>query len=237
MSGMIRALLIGLGVFAAAGALNPAASAAGDPASGAKSFRLCAACHSLQPHVDMTGPSLAGVWGRAAGSLKSFPRYSPALRRSGVVWDEQTLDRWLADPAGFVPHNRMTIKGIPDAKTRADLIALLRLAGAKGPTGAAASAPESTEPDLKLQPAGRQVRAIRSCGDTYRVTTADGRTVEFWERNLRFETDSSARGPKPGVPTIMPAGMLGDRSAVIFSRPEELARFVKKGCEGKESTP
>jgi cytochrome c len=230
MSPMIRAVLIGFGVLAAAWTPNLAAFAAGDPANGAKSFRLCAGCHSLRPGVDMTGPSLAGVWGRPAGSLSSFPRYSPALRQSSVVWNGLTLDHWLADPAGFIPNNRMTIEGIADAKKRADLIALLRLASPNGPTGAAASAPEVIEPDLKSQPAGRQVRAIQLCGDTYRVTTADGNTAEFWERNLRFETDSSARGPKPDVPTIMPAGMFGDRAAVILSRPDEFANFIKRGC-------
>lgn len=230
MFAMIRAVLIGFGVLAGAWMLIPTASAASDPAEGAKAFRVCAACHSLRPDVNMTGPSLAGIWGRTAGSLPSFPRYSPALRQSDAVWNEQTLDRWLADPAEFIPNNRMTIQGITDAKTRADLIALLRLASPNGPTGAAGAVPEVIEPDLKSQPATRQVRAIQFCGDTYRVTTVDGSTAEFWERNLRFETDSSARGPKPDAPTIMPAGMLGDRAAVIFSRPEEIRSFIKRAC-------
>jgi cytochrome c len=175
-------------------------------------------------------PELAGIWGRNAGSLSSFSRYLPALRQSGQVWDEQTLDRWLADPAGFIPDNRMTIQGIVDAKARADLVALLRLATPRGPTGVATAAPEVVEPDLKSQPEARQVRAIQFCGDTYRVTRVDGRTAEFWERNLRFETDSSARGPKPDIPTIMPAGMLGDRAAVIFSGPGEIDSFIEQVC-------
>jgi cytochrome c len=230
MPAMIRNVFIGFGILAASWVRIPLASAAGDPADGAKAFRVCAACHSLRPDVNMTGPSLAGVFGRTAGGLSSFPRYSPVLRQSGVVWNEQTLDRWLADPSGFIPNNRMTIQGIADAKTRGDLIALLRLASPNGPTGAAASAPEVSEPDLKSQPAAHQVRAIQLCGDTYRVTTVDGSMTEFWERNLRFETDASARGPKPDSPTIMPAGMLGDRAAVIFSRPEEIDDFVRRAC-------
>ncbi len=174
--------------------------------------------------------SLAGIWGRKAGSLASFPRYSAALSGSGVVWNEQTLDAWLADPAGFIPHNLMTIRGPAEAEARADLIALLRLAAPDGPIGAAANAPETTDPDLNAEPATRQVRAIRFCGDTYRVTTEDGSTRAFWERNLRFETDQSARGPKPGAPVIIPAGMLGDRAAVIFSRPEEIDSGIKRAC-------
>ncbi|MDQ2801465.1 MAG: cytochrome c family protein, partial [Pseudomonadota bacterium] len=119
--------------------------AQGAPAAGAKAFKVCAACRSLHPGVNMTGPSLAGIWGRKAGSLASFPRYSAALSGSGVIWNEQTLDAWLADPAGFIPRNLMTIHGIADAGTRADLIALLRLAGPDWPIGAAAAAPEASE--------------------------------------------------------------------------------------------
>lgn len=207
-----------------------AASADGNPAAGAKAFGACANCHSLYPDVNMTGPSLAGVVGRMAGSLAGFPRYSAALASSGVVWDDRTLDAWLADPAGFIPHNLMTIRGITDPQVRADLIALLHLTGPDGPTGAAATAPETVDPDLKTEPPARQVRAITVCGDTYRVSTADGGMRAFWERNLRFETDQGARGPKPGAPVIMPAGMLGDRAAIIFHAPEEIDGAIKRTC-------
>ena len=230
MSAIVRHTPIGFGMLAIGWLLIASASAAGDPAEGAKAFRVCAACHSLRPDVNMTGPSLAGIWGRKAGSLSSFSRYSPALRQSDLTWNEQTLDRWLADPASLVPNNRMAIQGIADANARADLISLLRLATPTGPTGVATAAAEVIEPDLKSQPEARQVRAIQFCGDTYRVTTMDGHTAEFWERNLRFETDSSARGPKPDIPTIMPAGMLGDRATVIFLRPEEIDNFIKRAC-------
>lgn len=206
------------------------AAAESDADAGAKAFGLCAACHSLRPDVNMSGPSLAGIWGRKAGSLPSFPRYSAALANAKIVWNEQTLDAWLADPAGFIPHNLMTIRGIADPKARANLIALLRLAAPSGPTGAAATVPETVDPDLKTEPPARRVRAISFCGDTYRVATQDGGTRAFWERNLRFETDRSARGPRSGEPVIMPAGMLGDRATVIFSRPEEIDSTIKRAC-------
>jgi cytochrome c len=221
----IRGLFAGLAVLCS---ITPAAG--GDAGAGAKAFRMCAACHSLRPDVNMSGPSLAGIWGRKAGSLSSFPRYSAALAGAGVVWNEQTLDAWLADPAELIPHNLMTIQGIADPRSRADLIALLRLAGPDGPTGAAATVPETVDPDLKTEPPARQVRGISFCGDTYRVTTQDGGKRAFWERNLRFETDQSARGPRSGAPVIMPAGMLGDRATVIFSRLEEIDSTIKRGC-------
>src|SRR5271163_3159685 len=95
-----RCLFAGLALFCST---TPAAAAEGDAGAGAMALRLCVACHSLRPDVNMSGPSLAGVWGRKAGRLPSFPRYSAALAGADIVWNEQTLDAWLADPAGFVP--------------------------------------------------------------------------------------------------------------------------------------
>ena len=112
----------------------PAHAAAEDvnPAHGAQLFRACAACHSLRPDKSMTGPSLAGLWGRKAGSLPSFTRYSPALKSSGIVWDDRTLDAWLKDPKHDVPGNRMTFPGIKDDRARADLLAFLKEATKPG---------------------------------------------------------------------------------------------------------
>jgi cytochrome c len=52
----------------------------GNAAHGERMYRACVACHSLEPNRNKTGPRLAEIWNRAAGSLPSFPRYSPALR-------------------------------------------------------------------------------------------------------------------------------------------------------------
>lgn len=177
----------------------------------------------------MTGPSLAGVWGREAGSLKSFDRYSPALKSSGAVWSQKTLDAWLQSPAPFIPGNNMNFPGIPDARQRADLIAFLEAASTgqiRLPTAMTASPFE----DLKKLGADHQVEAIRYCRDTYHVTTADGRSIDFWEANLRFKTDSSDTGPPPEKPVIMPAGMMGDRASVFFASPNEISGFIKHQC-------
>jgi cytochrome c len=88
----------------------------------------------------------------------------------------------------------------------------------------------ATPMDLKQLPADEQVTAVRSCRDSYFVTTADGHTRAFWDESLRFETDASSRGPRGGVPAILPAGMFGDRAAIIFSRPEEISTFIKQAC-------
>ena len=76
--------------------LSHSASAAAEPDLGATTFaRACAACHSLQPNRNMTGPSLAGVWGRKAGTLETFDRYSLALKSANVTWDAGSLDQWI----------------------------------------------------------------------------------------------------------------------------------------------
>ena len=203
------------------------ALAAGDAERGSALFRTCAACHSLKPDQNMTGPSLAGFWERKAGSLKSFERYSPALKSSNIVWDAKALEEWLKSPQSLIPGNRMRFPGISDSRQRADLIAFLREASA-----GRAAAPEMGTgfQDLKQFGADRQVQAMRYCRATYHVTTADGKTADFWEANLRLKTDSSDTGPLAGKPVILPAGMMGDRASVFFAAPEEIGTFIKSQC-------
>ncbi|MFO0523494.1 MAG: c-type cytochrome [bacterium] len=100
--------------------------AQGDARRGEKLFVECKACHSLGASQDANalGPSLAGIIGRTAGVSDDF-RYSPAMRRSKLAWNRQTLDAFLADPQGVVPGNRMPYSGLADPKERADLIAYL----------------------------------------------------------------------------------------------------------------
>lgn len=85
----------------------------------------CSACHA--PDHNMTGPMLAGVFGRKAGTAPNYP-YSDALRQSKVVWGIDTLDKWLAGPQTFVPGAKMPIR-VLDANARRDLIAYLRAIG------------------------------------------------------------------------------------------------------------
>lgn len=69
--------------------------------------KRCTGCHALDN--EKTGPRLRGVFGRLAASLSTFP-YSESLRKSGVTWDSSSLDKWLADPDGFVPDNDMAFR-------------------------------------------------------------------------------------------------------------------------------
>jgi cytochrome c len=80
-------------------------------------------CHSLEQN--RTGPRHCGLVGRRAGSEPGF-EYSEAMKRSGLVWDEKTLDRFLASPTQVVPGTTMTYSGVADPRERAELIAWIR---------------------------------------------------------------------------------------------------------------
>lgn len=95
-----------------------------DAAQGEDLFRTrCGSCHSLEAGQNRLGPSLAGVVGRTAGSVEGA-RYSPALKASGIVWDEQSLDSYLASPRQMVAGTTMTV-GVPNATQRGAIIAYL----------------------------------------------------------------------------------------------------------------
>jgi cytochrome c len=103
------------------------AHAEGDAVRGEARFKECAACHKLDAATNEVGPSLHGIFSRKAGELGDF-RYSPAMKRSGVTWTAETLDKYIADPQAFIPANRMPYAGISNASDRADLIAYLQKA-------------------------------------------------------------------------------------------------------------
>jgi cytochrome c len=103
--------------------LLAAALVAGDPVAGEALYSRCLGCHALEYH--RTGPKHCGLIGRRAASVPGYD-YSPAMKKSGLVWNEKTLERFLADPLKAVPGTTMTYAGVPDARERADLIAFLR---------------------------------------------------------------------------------------------------------------
>jgi hypothetical protein len=98
------------------------------------------------------------------------------------------------------------------------------LAPVSSPAGSSAAA----FPDLKKLGAEHQLRTIRHRNGFYRVVTADGRSVDFLEPDLRFKVDSSAIGPEAGRPVILTSGEVGDRASVFFASPGEIASFVEQ---------
>ena len=113
-------------LLASAGTLSvlPTANAEGDAAAGEKVFAHCAPCHSTKPGENKLGPSLAGVFGRGAGTEPAFS-YSSALKTQNITWDEASLNEWLQGPGKFVKGTKM-IYSVPDEKDRQDVIAYLK---------------------------------------------------------------------------------------------------------------
>ena len=102
---------------------------AADPAAGEQVFKKCRACHTADAGGrNLVGPNLHGVVGRAAGIVEGY-KYSKAMKESGLVWDAATLDRYLADPKGFIPKNKMAFPGLKKPDDLADLIAWLAQVG------------------------------------------------------------------------------------------------------------
>lgn len=209
--------------------------AAGDAARGARIFGQCMACHSVAPGEHLTGPSLAHIWKRPGASVEGFQRYSEPLKGAHLVWDEATLDRWLAAPETLVPGTSMTFPGLKDAQQRLDVIAYLHaIAEGNAPRNAQARGGMrgmgGQRADLKKAPPEGQVKAVSHCGDTYTIETADGKAQKTWEFNLRIKTDSSKLGPLPGNPVVIGSGMRGDRASLVFARPAEISAFIKARC-------
>jgi cytochrome c len=112
--------------FMAAGCATAFAGAAlaQDASAGKQVFAQCSVCHSTGD-TNGAGPGLQGIVGRKAGSVAGF-RYSRAMKNSSVVWDDKTIDAYLADSQKVVPGNVMPFSGIGDPKQRADLVAYLQ---------------------------------------------------------------------------------------------------------------
>jgi len=115
----------GLRLAAAVAVLALAANAAwaADADKGKKTFEVCTGCHSGGPHA--VGPDLHGVYGRQAGTLPDY-KYSPAMKRSKIVWDDTNLTAYIANPQAKVKANNMSFRGIRDPKDIDDLVEFLK---------------------------------------------------------------------------------------------------------------
>ncbi|WP_443478187.1 c-type cytochrome [Novosphingobium aerophilum] len=115
--------------FAAMAAIPVSVSAAppaADAAAGKRIFMRCMACHTVNAGgANKVGPNLSGVVGKKSGTVKGF-RYSAAMTKSGVTWNDATLDKWLTRPASVVPGTSMVFAGLPKPEDRKAVIAYLK---------------------------------------------------------------------------------------------------------------
>jgi len=117
-SGLLAAAVVSLGLSSTA--------MAGDPALGEKVFKKCKACHVVDSDKNKTGPHLVNIMGRQAGSVEGFKKYSKAIKESGIVWDEATLDGFLEKPKAYLKGTRMAFAGLKKEEDRANVIAYLK---------------------------------------------------------------------------------------------------------------
>jgi cytochrome c len=117
-------------VLAATVAMTGPVMAQGDPDKGATVFKRCAACHVVDKPQNRVGPSLHGLFGRKAGSVEGF-KYSDAMKNADITWDEAQLDKYLENPKGDIPGNKMAFPGLKKPEERADVIAYLKQASAQ----------------------------------------------------------------------------------------------------------
>ena len=103
-------------------------AAAQDAAAGEKVFAKCKACHNVSDEKNKVGPSLHGVLGRTAGTFDGY-KYSAAMvdaGKGGLVWDDETLTKYLHDPKGMVKGTKMAFAGLKDDADLANVIAYIK---------------------------------------------------------------------------------------------------------------
>jgi cytochrome c len=99
----------------------------GDAQRGAQVFAQCKVCHSLEAGKNVLGPSLHGIIGRKAGNAPGYA-HSSAMKNANVMWNDDTLSKYLADPKAYIPGDKMVFAGIKDPTKLGDLIAYLNQA-------------------------------------------------------------------------------------------------------------
>ena len=103
------------------------AASAQDAAAGEKVFAKCKACHVINAGTNRVGPSLHGIIGRPAGTVEGF-KYSESMiqhGKDGLVWNNENLDKYLADPKATVPKNKMAFPGLKNPEDRTNVIAYI----------------------------------------------------------------------------------------------------------------
>lgn len=168
----VSLMLPAIGIAAAhedADAPTPASNQASGLGAGAKVFRQCKSCHTIEPGgPNRHGPNLHGIVNRPVASVEGF-RYSDALKEYGGKWTPDRLDAYLENPRKVVKGTKMAFPGIRDAEDRADLIAYLKSQG---------GSQAGDEPSAST--AGDQENAAKQNGEDFgQLVVAEG-VEETW---------------------------------------------------------
>lgn len=177
-----------------------------DPEAGAKKFRQCKACHTVESGgPNRVGPNLYGVIGRPVASVDGF-KYSSALRDHGGNWDVERLDAFLEEPRKAVPQTRMSFRGLSDPADRANMIAYLNTQS-KFPASFATEEAEAAEEATETAEADfGQLFVAEGVEETYYTCTAchsemivaqQGKTRNGWKKQLVWMVEEQGMNELP----------------------------------------
>lgn len=125
-------IVLTIGILTISGLASAQHVQSGRADAGAAVFKQCMACHQIGPSArNGIGPVLNGVVGRRAGVYPGYS-YSLASKSSGLIWDEETLTRYLRAPGEVVPGTKMIFFGLKKSQDVADVIAYLEQFDADG---------------------------------------------------------------------------------------------------------
>jgi cytochrome c len=202
---------------------------------GAAQFSKCYFCHSLKASVHMTGPSLAGIWNAKAASQKDFELYSDSLKKSGLVWDEKTMQNWLRNPKHLVPGTSMTYDFAGDDESLENLIEFLKVATV--PDGyktvlnkkwISKEFADGQRPRSWIEPSDDQVvEKIEYCKSIYTIYRKASGVSKYWEENINLRVSASDRNGGIKSIRILPTGSLGDRFLILFPSFVSMNKSIK----------
>lgn len=126
---MIHRTLVLAAAFGLTAAATTGAAYAADAEAGAKVFKKCKACHTIEEGgKNKIGPNLSGVLGREAGMVEGF-KYSKAFKEASFTWDEAEMAKYLTDPKGYLKGNKMAFPGLKKEEDVANVIAYMMQEG------------------------------------------------------------------------------------------------------------
>ena len=126
---MIHRTLLLAAAFGLSAAVSVGTASAADVEAGAKVFKKCKACHTIEAGgKNKIGPNLNGIIGSQAGMVEGF-KYSKAFKEASFSWDETELGKYLADPKGYLKGNKMAFPGLKKEEDVANVIAYIMQEG------------------------------------------------------------------------------------------------------------